>query len=147
MQFSSLTEQALRKAGWYPGRAVDDKVEIWDAALSREGFTMFPSARKALLQFGQLDVRVSGPGLECAREPFEIDPLKGVGEKGYFDELAAALGAQLYPLGEACGGHCLLAIDENGRVFADLNEMRLIGTSIEEALEALIVGKVPTVIA
>jgi len=33
---------------------------------------MFPSAEKALLEFGGLKIDQQGPGVSCSREPFEL---------------------------------------------------------------------------
>ena len=51
------------------------------------------------------------------------------------------LTGRLYPLGEAEGGLCFLAIGENDRVYIlMMSEIRLLGGNIDEALEALLIG-------
>lgn len=62
----------LRAAGWYPGRKVD--VGSWAAEFAARGIVMHDAARRFLEGFGGLNVEIGGPGISCAREPFELDP-------------------------------------------------------------------------
>ena len=56
---------------------------MWQHALSH-GFQLFGAAREALARFGGLRIDQYGPGAECAREAFEINPTLAVGEERRF---------------------------------------------------------------
>jgi hypothetical protein len=140
--FSKTVDEVLRKAGWFPGRSVDTTVDGWIEKLDGPGgFQIFPAARHALRTFGDLEVRQDGPGIDHARQSFEIDPTSALGDGDLFDMWAQRLGARLYPLGEAGPVADYLAIDENGRVFLLTDALLLVGMNIKEALERLILGK------
>lgn len=140
MKLSPDVEVVLNRAGWYPGRRIAQIVEEWRGKLDAE-FRIFPAAEAALLEFGALQINQSGEGAECSREHFVIDPILGLGEGEYFAELGESLGTALYPLGEAFGGHALLAIGEDGRVFAVGGEPELVGPDIASAIQALVEGR------
>lgn len=105
-----------------------------------DGFEMFESAEEVLLEFGELSIEQKGAGLTCAREPFTFDPSLAVGEGDRFSDLSVVVNTKLYPLGEAAGGHLFWAIGENHHVYLLMNEISLVGKTIEEALERLIIG-------
>ena len=141
LRFSAQVEAVLRNAGWYPGRLVPDLVAKWESSLmASDKFEMFPSAKRALLEFGGLSIDQRGPGVTCAREPFVFDPLLVSGESDRFDEFVGLLKTRLYPLGEAVGGHCFWALGENEHAYLIMEDVRLLGRSLDEALENLIVG-------
>jgi hypothetical protein len=139
-RFSNTVELTLRDAGWFPGRNMGNQVGEWTRELSSDGFEIFPEAEKVLLEFGGLNVTQDAPGVNCAREPFQVAPILAAGEADRFEEFAEYLKTQLYPLGEACGGHGFLAIGKSGKVFLLMDDIRLLGQNIEEALEKLIQG-------
>lgn len=143
MRFSAQAENSLRGAGWYPGRQVPELVASWKETLLRsDGLEMFPSAENALLEFGGLKFDEQGPGLTCSREPFELDPTLVIHESDRFDDFAAVLDTNLYPLGEAEGGLCFVVIGENGRVYLLMqDEAMLVGLNVEDGLESLLVGR------
>jgi hypothetical protein len=86
-------------------------------------------------------VPAGGSGEECARESIELIPLLAVGEEDRFRAFATVLGTKLYPLGEAGNGHVFLAISEEGRVYALMDELWLVGDTMEAALENLVRGR------
>ena len=139
-RFSNKVELTLRDAGWFQGRNVPDQVEEWTRELSSDGFEIFPEAERVLSEFGGLNVHQDAPGVNCAREPFRVAPTLAAGESDRFGEFAEYLKTTLYPLGEASGGHYFLAIGKNGQVFLLMQDIRLLGQNIEEALEKLILG-------
>ncbi|MBW4721561.1 SUKH-3 domain-containing protein [Saccharothrix obliqua] len=140
-RFSPRVDGDLRAAGWRPGRAVD--VGGWRQQLEAGGLVrMHPAAEAFLAEFGGLDVRISGPGISCAREPFELDPGLCVGEEDRFAEWGAALGCALFPLGELDLGRFFLGISEIGEVFLVETWVASFGVG-DAALESLVLGVAP----
>ncbi len=133
------TESVLLRVGWYPGRAVPEKVAYWKEQLP--AFVMFDAAREALREFGGLSVEVSGPGIDHARTSFDIDPMLAIGEDDRFGSFEHAVGERLFPLGEAMRGNAFLAIGESGRVFLIGDEIAFVGRTMTEAIDSLIQGK------
>ena len=140
-RFSTKTDDALRQAGWYPGRQVPDLVNSWRASLlASDGIEIFPSAERALLEFGGLEFHEQGPGESRSREPFTLDPTLCLYESDRFSELSPQVNTRLYPLGEAEGGLCFLAVGENGRIYFVMQDIELLAEDIDQALEKLIRG-------
>ena len=140
-RFSVQVENILKQAGWYPGRQIGDLVASWKTTLVvSDGFEMFPSAERVLLEFGGLSVKQEGPGETCAVEPFTLDPTIAAYEGDRFRDFATLLNTRLYPLGEASGGHLFLAVGENGHIYLLMNDVNLLGKNIDEALERLLRG-------
>ena len=50
------------------------------------------------------------------------------------------LRTRLHPLGEASGGHYFWAIGENDDIYLLMNDLILLGNTIEDALEKLLLG-------
>ncbi len=143
-EWSEETERRMRKAGWYPGRDVSELVEKWKRKLSRPGrFYMFAAAERALREFGGIRVEVEGPGLECARSGFRINPMLAGWELDRFSAYEERIGVRIFPLGLAVGGSCFLTIGEDGRVFLSVEDVWPLGDSLADALDALIVGRKP----
>jgi hypothetical protein len=63
------------------------------------------------------------------------------GEGERFGQVEGELGVSLFPLGEAGNGHVFLAIGEDGRVYALMDEAWILGETMEEALDALVSGR------
>jgi hypothetical protein len=142
-RFSPAVRDALAAAGWSPGRRVpDDELREWAGQL--DGFTMSSAAERVLREFGGLSVDGFGPGLEVAREPFAIDPLVAIGEDDHFRRLTDEYGVELFPLGEAAQHFYFLAIDPDGRTYLAMEDVSLLGESFDEALEALVAGRLAT---
>lgn len=142
-RFSNTVELTLKDAGWFAGRNVNDQVEEWSRNLHFDGFEIFPAAERVLAEFGGLIVTQDAPGLSCAREPFSVVPTLAAGEADRFGEFATHLKTRLYPLGEAAGGNCFLAIAENGEVFLIMDDILWLGQNMDQALEKLILGVPP----
>ena len=138
--------RVLRSAGWSPERDTSSSVDEWARRLG-EGFPIFPAARDALRRYGGLRVRQEGPGDERARESFDLDPVHCVMYEDEFAEYGARLSTRLYPLGEAGGGHVFLAIAEDGRVYAFMEDLWLIGETIDDAIVALVKGRAAKLIS
>ncbi|MFJ9940525.1 SUKH-3 domain-containing protein [Streptomyces erythrochromogenes] len=134
-RFSSETDRALREAGWFPGRQVD--IESWRSSM--RGFPMHAAAEEFLREFGGIYIQVSGPGVNCMRTPFEIDPELALGEEDRFMELSHRFGCALFPIGAKEASEFFLSIDEDGTVFAVMNWLFSLGRE-EMALQHLVTG-------
>jgi hypothetical protein len=146
-RFSLQTEQVLRAAGWYHGRHVPERVASWKREVMLSEFNMFQSAERVLLEFGGLNVDQRGLGETCAREPFEVDPTLAANEGDRFSELSPLVSTRLYPLGEAFSGNYFWAIGQNDQLYILMDDIQLLGKNIDEALENLILGRMPQRIA
>ncbi|MFF5934254.1 SUKH-3 domain-containing protein [Streptomyces sp. NPDC012508] len=134
-RFSDETQSALRSAGWFPGREVD--VTSWRTSL--QGFHMHAAAERFLREFGGLHVRVSGPGENHRRTPFEIDPELAIGEEDRWMHLSEMFGRSFFPIGGEDFGEFLLGIDERGEIHFLMNWAISLGRG-DYALENLIRG-------
>lgn len=140
-RFSPQAEETLRQAGWYPRRQVPAMVASWKKTLMlSDGIEMFSTAERVLLEFGGLRIDQQGPGVSSAREPFTFDPPCAIHEGDRFTDFSTVLRTRLYPLGEASGGYYFWAIGESGDVYLLMDDLRLLGTTIEAALEKLLIG-------
>ena len=142
-RFSLQSEQVLRGAGWFPGRQVAAMVASWKREVTLSDVNMFPSAESVLFEFGGLKVDQRGLGETCAREPFEVDPTLAAYEGDRFSEFSPLVSTNLYPLGEAFSGNYFWAIGEDDHVYILMDDIQLLGKNIDEALENLIVGRMP----
>ncbi len=142
-EISPVTRAVLSHAGWSGANVPDAVVEAWIREL-RPGFRVFAQARLALGKFGGLRIEQSGTGEECARETFDLRPTLALYEEDRFERFASSLGSPLFPLGEAGNGHVFLAISPDGRVFALMEDLWLVGQTIEAALDNLVAGKSST---
>jgi hypothetical protein len=140
-EWSDETEARLTAAGWKPGRRDTQRVAEWRRILEKPaGFRLSLDAERALEEFGGLRVECRGPGLECARGGFDLNPELAIGEEDRFLELGARVGGSLFPLGEAFEGQAFLAMDPLGRVFMVGDTLQLIGADIRDALETILIG-------
>ncbi|MFJ8477002.1 SUKH-3 domain-containing protein [Kitasatospora sp. NPDC094011] len=138
---AGVVEETLRAAGWWPGRRVP--VERWRGMLEASGLIrMHEAAEEFLSEFGGLDVRVSGPGIDVARTRFRFDPELTVGEEDRFAEWSAEVGLDLFPIGELDGGRFFLGIDGDGEICLVETWVATFGP-VQEALEKLVLGIAP----
>lgn len=105
-------------------------------------FEMF-RCREGFVGIRRTSVTEEGTGQTCAREPFTIDPTLAGYESNRFADFVPLLKTRLYPLGEASGGNYFLAIGENDNVYLLMEDFKLLGKSMDEALEALSIGRQP----
>ena len=138
--FSPETEAALTDAGWRPTRSVD--VEAWRAHFEAAGCVMSPAAEEFLSRFGGLDVQISGPGLERAREPFDLEPMLCDGEEDRFIELSRSMERDLFPIGAFSGLRYFLGIDENAEIYLIEVEVESFGR-MPDAMDAMVRGRKP----
>lgn len=136
--------RVLMGAGWYPGRNIAAKVQLWADTLQREaGIEMFPAARRILIEFGDLNIFSRGPGLQGAKGSCMIDP-SGAGTWGPFLEyFSDQLGCRLYPLGNVYDYDARLVVAESGRVSIVEDEVYWTVESMDKAFEVFILGTRP----
>ncbi|MFJ8495936.1 SUKH-3 domain-containing protein [Streptomyces sp. NPDC094038] len=144
VEFSSGAQAVLRDAGWFPGRRVD--TSAWMATLGASGIAAYDAARKFLAEFGGLVVDISGPGIDRAREPFELDPLLCSGEEDRFLEWGEEIWHSLFPIGVFDMGRYFLGIDEEGEIYLVETWIASFGR-MPHAMENLISGVRPDVIS
>jgi len=131
----------LTAAGWRPGRSVE--VRGWAEELGESsGFRMHDAAARFLSEFGGLKVsRGQSQGQEVASVAFELDPRNGEKRRRWLQSLRCAAVGELYPVGDAGGGHAIVAIDEQSTVFLLFgDECRRIGVG-REAVANLVLGR------
>lgn len=144
LDWSEESESRLKDAGWYKGRRNAQRVAEWRQSLeSPNGFRMSLAAEAALEEFGGLHVDCQGPGIECARGGFDLDPELASGEEDRFDRFRQQVGSDMFPLGEAFDGQAFLAIDGEGRVYLLGDRICLLGNNIRVALDAVLMGRLP----
>ena len=80
-------------------------------------------------------------GESAAVEPFSLDPSAAAGEEDRFAEHSAAVGERIYPFGEHADGRGFLGVGTSGRVYLVEEDVALLGETIEEALENLVLGR------
>ncbi|MDI1477374.1 SUKH-3 domain-containing protein [Polyangium sp. y55x31] len=142
--WSAETEARLMAAGWHKDRRDTQRVAQWRRKLENpNGFRMSIAAERALEEFGGIRVDCEGPGLECARGGFDLDPGLASGEEDRFDAFRDQVGSDLFPLGEAYNGQAFLAIDGMGRVYLLGDRIQLLGANIHSALDSILVGRLP----
>ncbi|MFC0006125.1 SUKH-3 domain-containing protein [Micromonospora siamensis] len=112
-RFSPEVEAVLRQAGWFPQRRID--LGAWQ--ISMREFSWHAAATRFLQEFGGIRVEVSGPGVSCARVPFEFDPELAVGEEERFAEFSEVFGRRFFPVGELGQGEFFLAIDDEAVLY------------------------------
>ncbi|HEU4559483.1 MAG TPA: SUKH-3 domain-containing protein [Longimicrobium sp.] len=142
--FPHDVEQVLRDSGWKPQSDRTDLCEHWLQQIGDE-FAVVSGAKEILNRYGGLSVSLSGPGESWSRQSFRLDPTVALGEGDRFDDFSRMLGTRLFPLGEI-GHEAFLAVGEDGRVYALMLDLWLVGRSVEEAIEVLVRGRAPTLI-
>ncbi|WP_199896803.1 SUKH-3 domain-containing protein [Streptomyces niger] len=85
---------------------------------------------------------IGGLGINCAGEPFALDPELAWGEDDRFSEWSDALGRRLFPLGELDHGRCFLGIDEGSEIYLVEAWVASFGP-MPRALKNLISGVIP----
>ena len=143
IDWSPEVRKVLKRSGWAPGRRTDTR--RWRSMFERAGLPMHDAAESFLQEFGGLTVRISGPGITCAREPFELDPALVQGEEDRFLEWGEEIGHRLFPLGELDHGRFFLGIDEAAEIYLVETWVASFG-AMPQALEGLILGMAPRLI-
>ncbi|MGW4871862.1 SUKH-3 domain-containing protein [Streptomyces chartreusis] len=139
-EWSPEVLEVLEASGWTAGRQVD--TTGWRSMFEAVGIVMHDAAERFLQEFGGLTVNIGGPGINRAREPFELDPELAWGEDDRFSEWSDSLGRRLFPLGELDHGRLFLGIDEGGEIYLVETWAASFGP-MPHALENLILGVMP----
>ncbi|WP_367045062.1 SUKH-3 domain-containing protein [Streptomyces sp. Je 1-332] len=140
-RWSEATSRTLRRAGWYPGRAVP--VDTWEKILhdADGGFRMPDAARTFLAEFGGVALdredlaSVGGRGRD-----FQIDPLLAKWDFEIFEEMSEEVENYLYPLGMTDRGNFYLSMTEGGEVYVGMDYPNLLADNGHEAMRKLIEG-------
>ncbi|GAB2831009.1 SUKH-3 domain-containing protein [Streptomyces daliensis] len=149
-RFSVAVDDALRAAGWQPGRWDIRQAEQWADTLrghtSAGGHThaVFPAAVEVWAEFGNLHIAPTGPGRHIAPSSVRIDPMPGLYAARTLSDLGRALDTEICPLGTEGDSHTLLTIDTTGRVYGlDHTGDWYLGDDFDTALAALMTGTHP----
>ncbi|MBZ6303872.1 SUKH-3 domain-containing protein [Streptomyces olivaceus] len=139
-RWSPETERVLRLAGWQPGRAVS--TESWERTLQEadKGYAMHEAARRFLSEFGGLEVRERGPGVNAARSPFRLDPTSATDDFEIIEYLGEEADARLYPVGHLPRGSVYLTVADDGAVYVGMDEVELLADAADAALDKLVRG-------
>lgn len=138
--WSPEVDEVLEASGWTRDRQAD--TGRWRSMFETVGLAMHDAAEAFLQEFGGLTVNVSGPGISCARTPFELDPELTWGEHDRFLERGESVGRRLFPLGELDHGRFFLAIDEVHEIYLVETWVASFGP-MPQALENLVLGVAP----
>jgi hypothetical protein len=109
--------------------------------LEAEGFTVVPGVSDILRVYGGLHVVDPGPGIQCARARFCLDPMLASGEIDYFRRFEGVLSEALFPLGEVEEGLAFLALGSTGAVYSLFDGIADVADSFEQALDNLATGR------
>jgi hypothetical protein len=104
---------------------------------------MTACAKKVLEEFGGIRLECEGAGLGCARGSVHFDPTLALGEEDRFRAVFHEAGREMFPLGEAFGGHAFVGIDAEGRVYLIDDDVRLLGDTVYRALDSIVLGRLP----
>jgi hypothetical protein len=135
--FPSDVLDALRRAGWKPGRRDIDTVQ----RLEREQIPAGHPAFATLSEMGALTFGETGSGEECARSNVYFDLLTDVDENAV--RWAEILQTRLVGLGWTHNSHGQLLMAEDGRVFENSivhDAFCFLGADLAEALTRLFRG-------
>ncbi|MGW6282673.1 SUKH-3 domain-containing protein [Kribbella sp. NPDC055071] len=144
----------LAAAGWYQGRRDELYVARATRRLQEQAsrfsdraggrFHLFPAASAVLAEFGGIAVEQDGPGRQVRRRPFEFDVVQVAATTQTLAGFSEVIGRRVLPIGLEGANDSILAIDEDGRVFAlDHAGDWFLGPSIDAALTTLVTGTRP----
>jgi hypothetical protein len=151
-RFPDRIAGALAQAGWRPmpesmsavlaDRMIDDVVAVPG---KRYRHRPFPVARTAIMDFPGVFCELRGPGLHRQVRWLTLDPMAAAHTADTLGDFGEVLGMPLFPLGVEALGDAIIAIDEQGRVFAlDQGGEWFLGPTLDQALLALLSGAGPT---
>lgn len=148
MELSDLATEVLERAGWFSGRNINQRVIAWGKELGDCGFTMFPIAEAVLSEFGGLEIKQYPDLVQSGLLPISLDldniihtgPAACAILRENFELFEEHLGMLLFPLGDTPYGYTI-AISEDGRVFAVLDDMQMLGTNFGDALSNIVTGQ------
>ncbi len=136
------TKKLLRESGWYEGRIFE--IEGYKKKLKKLGCSLNEAAKEFLRSFGGLYVSHPNPRHPSSWSKFHFNAYKAAQEfscelvKFYEHEF----GIQLSVIGTDSNNYILLMMDENGKVYASMdNVLYSVGESGMEAIENICTGK------
>jgi hypothetical protein len=140
-RFPPEVSRVLTGGGWLgvelPLTAVLDQAE------EVSGMPAFPTAMRALAEFGGVRCGRRGPGRRRAIRLLTFDPLPGARQHRALAEFADVIATPVFPLAIE-GGDALVVIDEHGRVFVlDQAGDWFVGETVDEAVTGLLTGDGP----
>ena len=144
-RFTAEVVAVLTEAGWSPGRhAGAQATEAIDYVRQHPHSVSSPVAEEALREFAGLFVVQDGSGVDVRRKSFLLDPTQVAATASTLADFGAVLGRALFPIGMEGDSDSILAIAEDGHVFAfdHAGEWHL-GDTIDAALDTLITGTLP----
>jgi hypothetical protein len=141
----------LAYGGWTPmddvvraGLAAEMIRETVKTRSGRHRHAEFPAVRQAFTDFPGVCSGRRGPGVQRWIRLFDIEPVKAKHTADMLAEFGAVIGARLFPLGIEDKGDAILAMDDNGRVFAlDQGGEWFLGDTMDAAVLSLITGDGP----
>jgi hypothetical protein len=134
-RFSLPVLAILKTAGWHEGRQSPELTRI-------DGNTPpFAAAEQVLIEFGGLDLKSTGPGVNMAKSSVQIDASLSPGLTEDLHGYVEWPGQELYPIGELDHGHANLIIDQNGSTYMLTDELTLLAPSFDKSLEVLLKGE------
>lgn len=149
-RFPTAVDDALRTAGWQPGRWDMRQAEQWADTLrghttpAGHQHAVLPTAVEVWAEFGALTVQPAGPARHIAPAAVHVDPLPGLHYTRTLSDLGRALNAAVCALGTETDGNTLLAIDNHSRVYGlDHTGDWYLGPDFDTALTALLTGARP----
>lgn len=152
-RFPVPVDDALRTAGWHPGRWDIRQAERWADTLrghttpGGHQHSVFPAAVEVWAEFGDLPINPTGPadsGRDQAPAALRIDPLLALHATRTLADLGRALDTEICPLGTDGDHAALLVMDTDGRVYSlDHTGDWYLGRDFDTALSGLLTGVRP----
>ncbi len=142
MKMSSKTKKLLKKSGWYEGMVFE--TGGYEKKLLKLGLPLHEAAKNFLRSFGGLYISYPNPVDPSLWNRFHFNAYKAA--KGMHPKRLKShehqLGIQLSIIGTEAEDYILLMMDENGKVYADMDHvLYLVGESGIEAIENICQGK------